>query len=92
MDLLLKKHIRKFKTVDQIVEFFISIELENNIVSSIAHLVSDYCYELKNILLSKHNIPSKYDLTIIQVITDGCLPLAKKFRDILKIYKNRKIK
>lgn len=80
---------KQFNTVDELVDFFISIDSENDDISAISHILSDYNVSLLNMLNKKTTRPSKYDLLIIKIINEG--PIVKKFKYLLNAYKKRGI-
>lgn len=86
----------RFKTVDDLIHYYVD-GLEDNSArrfSSIKQVVYNLPYMLLDTLRSKNNLPSKYDLQIIQATTSA-LEMSEinstTIYLILDEYKNRKV-
>lgn len=86
--ILIHRAIQKFKTVDDLIDYFISIESNHNTKAAISYVLSSFDDRLLKILKRKDIKPSKYDLLIIKTINEG--PIVKRFRYILNEYNNRR--
>lgn len=86
----------KFSTVDEIIKYLSKSDKPNlsNHYIKCSYVVNFHPAELLEIV--KHNIPSEYDLTIIQFISNDLeyiVDLKRKviYKSILTVYKNRKV-
>ena len=85
----------KFKTVDQLMEWVISNTTHTPLNPYVYIEFEDYV-QIKDILKSKENNPSKHDIGIIREINSQYTPIEDGSdwhilsTDILKLYRDRK--